>query len=64
MFERLIFNDLFNFFVQNKLFTDCQSHFIPGGSCILQLLSITQEIHKSFECNPLEDISLSVSRYF
>ena len=64
MFERLIFNDLFNFFVQNKLFTDCQSRFIPGGSCILQLLSITQEIHKSFECNPLEDISLSVSRYF
>ena len=45
--ERLIFNALFNFFGQNQLFTDCQSGFIPGDSCVLQLLSITQEIHKS-----------------
>ena len=56
IFERLFFNTLFNFFVQNQLFADCQSGFIPGNSCILQLLSISQEIHKSFECNPLEDV--------
>ena len=28
MFERLIFNNLFNFFVKSQLFTDCQSGFI------------------------------------
>ena len=44
------------FFVKNQLFTDCQSGFIPGDSCTLQLLSLTKEIHKSFNCNPLEDV--------
>ena len=35
-FERLGFNALFNFFLQNKLFTPCQSGFIPGDSCVSQ----------------------------
>ena len=67
IFERLIFNALFNFFVQNQLFTDCQSGFIPGNSCVSQLLSITQEIHKSFDCNPPEDVRgvfLDISKAF
>ena len=67
IFEKLIFNALFHFFVQNQLFTDCQSGFIPGDSCISQLLSITQEIHKSFDCNSLEDIRgvfLDISKAF
>ena len=38
------------------MFTDCQSGVIPGDSCISQLLSVTQEIHKSFNCNPSEDV--------
>ena len=46
----------FTFFVQNNLFTDCQSGFTPGDSCISQLQSITQEIPNSFDCNPPEDI--------
>ena len=57
VFEKLIFNALFHFFVQNQLFKDCQSGFIPGDSCISQLLAVTREIHKSFDCNPPEDIS-------
>ena len=36
VFERLVFNALFNFFLQNKLFTPCQSGFIPGDSCVSQ----------------------------
>ena len=67
IFEKLIFNALFHFFVQNQLFTDCQSGFIPGVSCISQLLSITQEIHKSFDCNPPEYIRgvfLDISKAF
>ena len=39
--ERLILNALFNFFVQNHLFSDSQSGFMPDNSYILQLLSIT-----------------------
>ena len=49
------------------MFTDCQSGFIPRDSCISQLLSITQEIHKSFNCNPPEDIRrvfLDISKTF
>ena len=67
IFERLIFNALFNFFIRNQLFTDRQSGFIPGDSCILQLLSITQEILKSFDSNPPEDVRevfLDISKAF
>ena len=46
---------LFNFFLQNKLFT-CQSGFIPGDSCVSRLLSITYEICKSFDCHPPTDM--------
>ena len=36
VFQRIVFNALFNFFLQNKLFTPCQSGFIPGDSCVSQ----------------------------
>ena len=41
VFERQVFNTLFNFFLQNKLFTAYQSGFIPADSCVSELLSIT-----------------------
>ena len=53
IFETFIFNSLFNYFMQNELL--CQSGFIPGGSYLAQLLSITHEIYKSFDCNPPVD---------
>ena len=68
IFEQLIFNSLFNYFMQNKIFTDCQSGFILGGSwCVAQLLSITHEICKSFDCNSPADtrgIFLDISKSF
>ena len=67
IFEQLIFNSLFNYFMQNKLFTECQSGFIPGGSFIVQLLSITHEIYKGFDCNLLADMRgffLDISKVF
>ena len=67
IFERLIFNSLFSFFVKSQLFADCESGFIPVDSCVSQLLSITQEIHKSFDCNPPEDVrgvSLDIVKAF
>ena len=48
----LIFNSIFNYFIKNNLFTKSQSGFLPGDLCISQLLSITHEIHKSFDCDP------------
>ena len=41
VFEKLVFNTLFSFFLQNKLFTPCRSGFIPGDSCVLQISSTT-----------------------
>ena len=41
--------------------------FLPGDSCISQLLSITHEIYKSFDCNPSFDIRgtfLDISKAF
>ena len=42
-FERLMFNEMFRFFLANNLLAPNQSGFKPGDSCINQLLSITHE---------------------
>ena len=52
IFERLIYKDLFNHLHCNNLFTKNQSGFMPGDSCIFQLLSIVHEINSSLDCNP------------
>ena len=65
--ERLIFNSMFNFFRQSNLFTKCQSGFIPGDSCVAQLLSITHEIYQSFDCSTTRDgkrVLLNISKAF
>ena len=49
LFEILIFNEMFSFFLANNLLAPNQSDFKPGGSCINQLLSITHEIYSSFD---------------
>ena len=49
IFERLSIQSLFNCFMQNKLFTECQSGFIPEYSCVAQLLPITNEIYKIYQ---------------
>ena len=41
IFEKLIFNEMFKFFIENDLISPNQSGFKPGDSCINQLLSIT-----------------------
>ena len=48
VFERLIYNSLFVFFIANELIVSNQSGFKPNYSCINQLLCITHEIYKSF----------------
>ena len=49
VFERLIFNEMFSFFLENNLVSPNHSGFKPGDSCINQLLSITHEIFQSFD---------------
>ena len=49
------------------MFTNCKSGFIHGDSCVSQLLSITLEIHRSFDCKPPEDVRrifLNISKAF
>ena len=67
IFERVIFKDLFNYFYKNELFTKCQCGFLPGNSCISQLLSTVHGTNASFDCNPTQDVGgifLGISKAF
>ena len=65
IFERLIQNSLFEFFIANELISSNQSGFKPGNSCINQLLSVTHEIYKSFDdgCK-VRGVFLDISKAF
>ena len=47
---------MLNNFIENKLFTEFQSDFLPGNSCILQLLSTAHEVYKFLDCNSSVDV--------
>ena len=67
IFERVIYNSLFNHFVSNKLFKPSESVFLPVDSCISQLLSIIHEIQTSFHSNLPVDVRgvfLDISKTF
>ena len=50
VFERLIYNSLFEFFIENDyLISPNQSGFKPRDSCTNQLISITHEIYQPFD---------------
>ena len=62
IFEKVIFNLLFKYLDDNN-----QSGFRPGDSCVHQLLSITPEIYKALDANPLLDargVLLDISKAF
>ena len=44
VFEKIIFNKIYNFLLEEKLVSPNQSVFHPSGSCINQLLAITHKI--------------------
>ena len=48
IFERILYNNMCEFFTESNLKSPNNSCFEPGDSCINQLLSITHEIYKSF----------------
>ena len=65
IFERIIYNNMLKYFLDNNLITPKQSGFRPGDSCINQLLSITHDIFTSFD-NGLEvrGVFLDISKAF
>ena len=65
LFECLIYNSLFEFFIANELISSNQSGFKPGDSCMNQLLYITHEIYKSFDDGyEVRGVFLDISEVF
>ena len=65
IFEKLIFNEMFKFFIENELISPNQSGFKPGDSCTNQLLAITHEMYKSFdEAFEVRGVFLDISKAF
>ena len=55
IYENVLFDSLYDYFINNNFITPCQSGFIKGDSCVKQLLAITHEIRKNFDANPSID---------
>ena len=67
LFEKIIFNKTYKFLLEEKLLNPNQSGFRPSDSCINQLIAITHEIFKAFDCNPpleVRSVFLDISKAF
>ena len=65
IFERIIFNSIFNYLSTNNLLSPHQSGFRPNDSCSNQLLYITHEIISSLDKNcEVRGIFLDMSKAF
>ena len=49
IFEKIIFNNLYNYLIVNNLITKNQSGFRPGDSTTNQLLYLVNEIQQAYE---------------
>ena len=52
LFEKIIFNRIYNFLLQEELINPNQSGFCPSHSCVNQIIAVTHEIFEAFNCNP------------
>ena len=67
IFEKIIFNRIYNFLSEENLLNNNQSGFRPSDSCVNQLLSITHEIFEAFDCNrtlEVRSVFLDISKAF
>ena len=67
VFEKILYNNIYEYLQENKLLCENQSGFWPSNSCEYQLLSIVHEIYASFDCNPPPDVRavfLDISKAF
>ena len=63
--EKLLFNEMFNFFIESKLISPNHPGFKPGDSCINQLLSITRDIYEFFDVRlEVGSVFLDISKAF
>ena len=58
--EKLMFNSIFNFTDTRNMLSVHQIGFLPGDSCVHQLIWIVHDIYHAFDANP----SLEVTRVF
>ena len=56
IFEKAIYHNLLNYIERENLLNINQSGFRANDSCINQLISITHEIYRAFNCNPLLEV--------
>ena len=67
IFEKAIYHNLLNYIERENLLNINQSGFRANDSCINQLISITHEIYRAFNCNPsleVRGIFLELSKAF
>ena len=65
VFERLIYNSLFEYFIENDLISPNQSGFKPGDSCTNQLISIMHETYQSLDDGfEVRGVFLDISKAF
>ena len=67
VFEKVIYNSLFKYLLNNQLLSENQSGFRKGDSCVSQLISITHNIYKAFDGNPsleTRGVFLDISKAF
>ena len=65
IYHRLIYNSLFEYFIENDLVSPNQSGFKPGGSCTKQLISITHEIYQCLDDGyEVRGVFLDISKAF
>ena len=65
IFERLIYNEMYSFFIENDLISSNQSGFKQEDSCINQLLSITHDIYQSLDQGyEVRGVFLDISKAF
>ena len=61
IFEKIIFNEIYNFLLEEGLSNPNQYGVRPGDFCINQLLAITHKTFEAFDCNPSLEVSLVFS---
>ena len=62
-----MYDSIYSYFENNKLFAHCQSGFRKKDSCVSQLFAITHEIFRCFDANPsleTRGVFLDISKAF
>ena len=67
IFEKIIFNRIYNFLLEENVLNLDQSGFCPFDSCVNQLIAITHVLFGAFDCNPpleVRSVFLDISKAF